>query len=68
MARKTAMSIREIAEETGLTPSAVSMCLTRGLRKLRRDGLLLTCKELAEVLKANRSTEHSVRRTAVRGR
>jgi DNA-binding IscR family transcriptional regulator len=69
MARQTprpAASISEIARAEGLTASAVNMVLHRALRKLRRDGLVTTCRELAKALEANRSTEHTVRR--VRGR
>jgi hypothetical protein len=56
MTRKThtAMSLEEIAEETGMTVGAVGMCLSRGLKKLRSEGLLYTAKELAEELDRNR--------------
>jgi hypothetical protein len=44
MTRKThtAMSLEEIAEETGMTVGAVGMCLSRGLKKLRREGASYT--------------------------
>jgi DNA-directed RNA polymerase sigma subunit (sigma70/sigma32) len=48
----------EIAEAENITPGAARMCLTRALRKLRRQGLLLTCRELAEALDANRKGNH----------
>jgi DNA-directed RNA polymerase specialized sigma24 family protein len=48
------MSLQEIAEETGMSVSAVSVTLTRGLRKLRREGLIQTARELAQELDRNR--------------
>ena len=65
-APKDGMTLAEIAEREGVSVGAVHMLLSRALRKLRRQGLLLTCKELAEALERNRHTEHVVRR--VRGR
>jgi DNA-binding IscR family transcriptional regulator len=64
---KPAMTLEEIAEVEGLSTSAVRLCLSRALLKLRRDGLVMTCREMAQHLDANRATEHTVRRTA-RGR
>jgi hypothetical protein len=56
MTRKThtAMSVEEIAEETGMTVGAVGMTISRALKKLRTEGLLYTAKELAEELDRNR--------------
>jgi predicted transcriptional regulator len=70
MARKSVrpeMSHEEIAEELGMSVSAVTMCLSRALRKLRSQGLLRTAKELAEELNRGRATENTVR-GSVRGR
>jgi hypothetical protein len=60
------MTLEEIAEETGMSLSAVSMTISRGLKKLRSQGLLITAKELAEHLARNRNAENIVR-TARRG-
>jgi hypothetical protein len=46
--------VAEIAEETGMTVAAVTVCLARGVKKLRRSGLLVTARELAQALDANR--------------
>jgi hypothetical protein len=65
MARKTpkpAMTLEEIAEVEGLSTSAVRLCLSRGLLKLRRDGLVMTCRELSIELQAHRATSHSLSR------
>jgi DNA-binding CsgD family transcriptional regulator len=70
MARKSpkpAKSIQEIAEAERMSVSAVTMLLSRALLKLRREGLLHTCRELAVELDRSRATENSVRRPA-RGR
>jgi DNA-binding transcriptional regulator GbsR (MarR family) len=56
------MSHDEIAEELGMSIGAVTMTLSRALRKLRRQGLLKTAKELAEHLDRNRATGNTVRR------
>jgi DNA-binding NarL/FixJ family response regulator len=48
------MTHEEIAKELGITVGAVGMCLTRALRKLRREGLIFTCRELATELDRNR--------------
>lgn len=61
-----AMSLEEIARAEGMSIAAVHMTITRALRKLRRQGLLVTCRELAEALDANRTAENIVRGT--RGR
>ena len=58
---KPAASIAQIAKAEGLSDSAVNMVLHRALRKLKRDGLVMTCRELAKALDANRSTENRVR-------
>lgn len=58
---KPAASIEEIAQAEGLTVSAVTMCLGRALKKLRAQGLLITCRELAKALDHGRATENSVR-------
>jgi hypothetical protein len=62
MAPKPEMSYSEIAEELGLTVSAVHMSLSRGLKKLRRKGLILTARELSIELERNRATSHSLSR------
>jgi biotin operon repressor len=49
-----AMSLQEIADETGMSPAAVRMLISRALKKLRSEGLLLTAKELAKDLDRNR--------------
>lgn len=46
--------LEEIAEETGMSFGSVHMHLSRGLKKLRANGLLKTCAELAEELGRNR--------------
>jgi hypothetical protein len=61
------MTLREIAEREGTTPAAINVLLGRALKKLRKRGLLITCRELSAILERNRATEHVVRRT-VRGR
>lgn len=48
------MSLREIAEETGMTIGAVHMHLSRGLKKLRSHGLVIKMQELADDLDRNR--------------
>jgi predicted transcriptional regulator len=58
---KPEMSYSDIAEELGLTVSAVHMHLSRGLKKLRRKGLLQTARELSIELEAHRATSHTVR-------
>jgi predicted transcriptional regulator len=61
MATKPEMSYSEIAEELGMTVSAVHMSLSRGLKKLRRKCLLQTARELSIELEAHRATSHTVR-------
>jgi hypothetical protein len=64
MARRSVrpvMSHDEIAEELGMSVGAVTITLSRALRKLRRQGLLQTCRELAKALDHGRATENSVR-------
>ncbi len=61
-----AASLEEIAAAEGISIAAAHMLLSRALRKLRTNGLLCTCAELARQLDANRNTENTVRR--VRGR
>jgi hypothetical protein len=52
---KHAMSLEQIAQAEGMSIAAVHMTLTRALRrKLRRQGLICTCRELAQALDANR--------------
>jgi DNA-binding transcriptional regulator GbsR (MarR family) len=51
---KSAMSVQEIAEETGMSVSAVNMTISRALRKLRRQGIALTMRDLAQDLDRNR--------------
>jgi DNA-binding transcriptional regulator GbsR (MarR family) len=48
------MSLEEIAEETGMSLSAVSMTISRGLRKLRAQGLLLTCRDVENTVRTAR--------------
>jgi hypothetical protein len=55
------MSLEAIAAAENTTPAAIHMCLSRALRKLRRQGLLITCRELAEALQRGRNTENIVR-------
>jgi DNA-binding CsgD family transcriptional regulator len=49
-----AASLEEIAEAEGVSIAAIHMLLTRALRKLRAQGLLITCRELADELERNR--------------
>lgn len=53
---KHEMSLEAIAEIEGTTVAAVHMCLSRALRKLRSQGLVFTCRELADELDRNRRT------------
>jgi hypothetical protein len=64
---KYAASLEQVAEAEGISVAAAHMLLTRALRKLRENGLLCTCAELARQLDANRNDAHTVRRTARRG-
>ena len=48
------MSLKEIAEELDMTVGAVHTCLSRGLKKLRSQGLVLKMQELAQDLDRNR--------------
>jgi len=49
---KHAMSLEAIAEAEGISVAAANMA--RALRKLRSQGLIFTCRELAEELEPNR--------------
>jgi hypothetical protein len=51
---KPAASLEQIAEAEGTSVGAVHMCLTRALKKLRRQGLIITCRELAQMLDRGR--------------
>ena len=51
---KHAASLEEIAQAEGISVGAAHMTLSRALRKLRREGLIFTCRELAEYLDRNR--------------
>lgn len=51
---KFAMSVEAIAQAEVTSVGAVQVLLGRALRKLRRAGLICTCRELAEALDANR--------------
>jgi hypothetical protein len=62
-----AMSLEQIADVEGISVDAAHMLPSGALHKLRRQGLLIACKELSNHLNANRSAENIVRRTA-RGR
>jgi hypothetical protein len=64
---KPAMTVEAIAAALGQSPSAVRLCLSRALLKLRRDGRIITARGLAIELESHRSTEHTMRRP-VRGR
>jgi hypothetical protein len=63
-----AASLEEIAQAEGVSIGAAHMLLTRALRKLRANGLLCTCAELARQLDANRNDAHVVVRRTARGR
>jgi hypothetical protein len=65
MSRKTpkpAASLQEIAQAEGLSVSGTRLLLSRALLKLRAQGLISTCRELAHELDRNRATGNSVRR------
>ena len=51
---KHAMSLEETAKAEGTTVGAVNVLLGRALRKLRKQGLIRTSKELADELDRNR--------------
>lgn len=51
---KYAASLEQVAEAEGISVAAAHMLITRALRKLRAQGLICTCRELAEALDANR--------------
>jgi hypothetical protein len=55
-----AASLEQIAEVEGTTVAAIHMCLPCALRKLRHEGLLITCRELAAELNRNRSRREIV--------
>jgi hypothetical protein len=61
---KHEMSLEAIAAAENTTPAAIHMCLSRALRKLRKlrkEKLLITARELALELEAHRATANSVR-------
>jgi hypothetical protein len=49
-----AASLEEIAAIEGTTPRAIHTLITRALRKLRKQGLIFTARELAQHLDGNR--------------
>jgi hypothetical protein len=51
---KHAMSLEQIAEAEGTSPRAIHTLISRALKKLRRRGLILTARELAQELDRNR--------------
>lgn len=51
---KHAMSLEQIAQAEGISVAAAHMLISRALRKLRRQGLICTCAELAQELDRNR--------------
>jgi excisionase family DNA binding protein len=55
-----AASLEAIAKAEGMSIAAVHMCLTRALRKLRRQGLVCTARELAQELDRNRGQREIV--------
>jgi len=62
------MSLAAIAKVEGTTPAAINTLLSRALKKLRRQGLIFSARELSEALDRSRPhAEHIVRRTK-RGR
>ena len=63
---KYAASFEQIAEAEGTTVGAVNVLISRALRKLRKAGLLLTARELAQELDSYRTAENIVRGTARR--
>ena len=63
---KHAASLEEIALAEGTTPAAINTLLSRALRKLKRAGLLMTCRELSQILDRGRATEHTVYRRNAR--
>ena len=48
------MTLQDIAEREGTTPAAINVFLRRAFRKLRAQGLVFTCRELADELERNR--------------
>jgi galactitol-specific phosphotransferase system IIB component len=48
------MSLEQIAQAEGISVAAAHMLISRALRKLRRQGLICTCAELAQELDRNR--------------
>lgn len=58
---KPQMTLRQIAEREGTTPAAINVLLHRAFRKLRSQGLIFTCREMALELERHRNTEHVVR-------
>jgi hypothetical protein len=61
-----AASLDEIAAIEGTTPAAINVLISRALKKLRKNGLILTAAELARELESHRNDAHTVR--GVRGR
>ena len=59
---KPAMTVAEIAEELGISPTRVSKLLSTALRKLHDSGRLFTARQLSEHLDHHRATEHTVYR------
>jgi hypothetical protein len=49
-----AASLEAIAKAEGMSVAAVHVIISRALRKLRSQGLVLICRELAQHLDANR--------------
>jgi hypothetical protein len=60
------MSLEAIAAAENTTPAAIHTLLTRALKKLRRQKLVFTARELAIELERNRNVVHTVRGTARR--
>jgi hypothetical protein len=49
-----AASLEEIAAKEGTTPRAIHTLICRAFKKLRRQGLIFTARELAQELDRNR--------------
>ena len=56
------MSLKEIAEIEATTVDNVNVILRRGLKKLRKEGLICTARELSLELESHRATSHSLSR------
>ena len=48
------MSLEAIAKVEGTTPAAINTLLSRALKELRRQGLVLTARELSDLLERSR--------------